>query len=172
MRTALAVACLSLLLAVGCHSSAFPLDPAPQADVDPALLGDWSCLAVPSSEGRAASLRVERARDKVYRLTFVAPDEAGETYEAHASQLGARTLLNVRELGPQAGGKPWTFVRYRLTRPHLLEVQIATQEGLEGIEESPGAMRAALQERADRLGMFEDLLVCVRQRQDDAARAR
>ncbi len=166
MRVARFVAVsVALLACAGCYNAAFPLDAEPQADLDPALLGTWACLpADPGDDVTAVTLRVERARERVYRLTFEAPGEQPDAYQAHVSLLAGEPLLNVRDTGPRAGNKPWIFARYRLTRPHLLEVQIASEEGLEGVETTSVAVRAAWLKRRDEPGVFEELLVCVRRK--------
>jgi hypothetical protein len=155
-----AVVCAVFALGAGCYSASFPLDREPQAELDPALLATWSCLAVDGGDDNSAALmRVERAGERVYRAAFEAPGEEPERYELRVSLIGSE---------PIAGGKPWTLARYRLTRPHLLEVRLASEEGLKDVAATPAAVRAALLERLDRPGVFEDTLVCVRRKPQPA----
>ena len=137
--------------------SPVPLDPTPQADLDPRLLGSWRCLG----PGMAASdesvdLTVSRARERVYAATFGdTGDETPDRYEAHASRIGPRTVLNVRDLS--GGEKPWDFVEYELLRPGVLLLRLAGEDAYKDVAATPAALRA----RMAKPEAFTDFCVCV-----------
>ncbi len=155
---ALAVAVLAASLPA-CLSPV-PLDPTPQADLDPRILGSWRCLGPEmADDDKPLDLVITRARAGVYSVTF---DEIGEEspdrYEAHASKVGERTVVNVRDLS--AGRDPWDFATHTFLRPDVLALALAV-DGLEGVERTPAALRA----RLSHPDAFTDFCVCLRQKE-------
>jgi hypothetical protein len=148
----------------GCYTSEHPLDASPALELDAALLGGWRCLpAAPSASDQAATLIVSRARERVYRVRLEAEGEAPELYEAYASRLGSRTLLNVRDMDEgRPPARPWVFVRYALLRPTLLAFEVAQDKALAGVDDAPAALRAAFERLADAPGLFAGGCVCAR----------
>src|SRR5262245_64462818 len=60
-----------LLALAACYESDQPLDPTPQVDVDPALLGTWHCTdGEPHGDEKVAIMTVERAGQRLYRAIF------------------------------------------------------------------------------------------------------
>jgi|SRR6185503_549206 len=130
----------------GCYEFASPIDVAPRLALDPALLGTWRCLpSDPTPDATPANFVVAQARDRVYSIALQEKDEEPDRYEAHASEVGGRTVLNVRDLDPRAKAKPWSFARYTLLLPDVLRVQLVSDEVLKDVERSPGSLRAALE---------------------------
>src|SRR5262245_33653590 len=157
LRSAL---CLSTILSAACFESPFPLDPAPQTDIDARLPGAWHCIG-PDADDRDMTLTITRTRDRVYALTF---QEYGEQepdrYEAHASLVGGAPLVNVRNVKPSE--KPWAFVRYTLLQPKVLQLQIVDEKALKGVAASPAAVRQAIEKRIKDPALFLDACTCVR----------
>lgn len=85
---------LTVLMAVtlaACYE--FPLDPVPQAALDPKLVGNWRCITSDAHD-EAAGVMIGRARDGVYAVTFRERGEPPDRYEAHASVVSGHTLLH------------------------------------------------------------------------------
>jgi len=153
------------LAVAGCYESEFPLDPVPRAPLDSALLGSWRCLpADPEPSDKAADIVVGRAREGVYVVSFREEGQESESYEAHASIVRGRPLLNIREVGPSSR-KKWMFVRYTLLRPSILQVQLVNDQALKGVDESVSALRRAIERERDPK-LFVDFCVCVRTKAD------
>jgi hypothetical protein len=137
------------------------LDATPALDVDPALIGTWRCLpASPDTSDDAATIEVARKTDRIYAVTFRAPDEEPDRYEAHASLVKGATLLNVRELGKT--NKPWVFARYAFLRPGIIEVQLVSDTLLTGVEGPASVLRDALEKHQADPALYSDFCVCVR----------
>jgi hypothetical protein len=149
----------------GCYDFGAPIDVAPRLALDPALLGTWRCLpSDPAPDATPANFVVARARDLVYSIALQEKDEDPDRYEAHASGVGGRTVLNVRDLDPKAQAKPWSFARYTFLLPDVLRVELVSDEALKGVEHSPGSLRAALERPEARPELYVDFCVCVRAR--------
>jgi hypothetical protein len=154
---ALAVAMLALSLPA-CLSPV-PLDPRPQADLDPRLVGAWRCLppaAAPDDE--PANLTIASGVDRVYAVEFGEAGKDKDRYEAHASTVGERTVVNVRDLS--GGDEPWDFLDYEFVRPNILLIRIAGEDAFKGVALTP----ATLRERMGKPGAFTDFAVCVPQK--------
>jgi hypothetical protein len=150
---------------LACFTSDVPLDATPALDVDPALIGTWRCL--PSgpdadSEDAVAAIEVARKTDRAYAVTFRAPGEAPDRYEAYASSVKGTTLLNVREL--EKTNKSWMFARYSFLRPGVLEVQLVSDTLLKGVEGPAPVVRAALEKHQADPALYSDFCVCLRAR--------
>jgi hypothetical protein len=129
--------------------------------VDPALIGTWRCLpATPDSSDEAATIEVARKTDRVYAITFRAPGEDADRYEAHASSVKGTTLLNVREL--EKANQSWVFARYAFLRPGVLEVQLVSDTLLKGVEGPASVLREALEKHQADPALYSDFCVCVR----------
>lgn len=146
-------------LSAACFTSDVPLDKEPALDVDPALIGTWRCLAS-AAESDVATIEVARKTDRVYAVTFRAPDEDPDRYEAYASSVKGTTLLNVRELGKT--NESWVFARYAFLRPNVLELQLVSDTLLKGVEGPAAVLRQALEKHQGDPALYSDFCVCVR----------
>jgi hypothetical protein len=148
---------------VGCYDSDVPLDKAPQASIDRALVGAWRCLPFESGgNAEATTLTVGRETDQVYSITLQEGQKEAERYEAYASLVKGTPLLNVKDLDPRRPASPWTLARYSLLLPDVLHVQVVGKKLLRGVERSPAAIRQALERLSERRELYQDLMVCVR----------
>ncbi len=147
----------------GCYDFDSPIDPAPKLALDQALLGTWRCLpfdAEPDSE--AATFVVGTSAERVYSISFPQPDKEPERYEAYASRVKGHRLLNVHNPNPKFPSKPWTFVRYSLLTPNVLRTELVNDAPLKAVEQSPAALRRALERLDKDPSLYEDYCVCVR----------
>jgi hypothetical protein len=143
--------------------SPVPLDPTPQGDLDPRIVGAWRCLSAQmGDDDKPLSLTVAPSRDRVYAVEMFEPGETPDRFEAHASLVDGRTIVNVRDVASNAGEKSWDFAEYDLLRPNVLEIRIADGDMFEGVESTPAALRA----RIAKPDAFADFCVCVRQRKE------
>jgi hypothetical protein len=141
--------------------SPVPLDPEPKADIDHRLLGAWRCLPPEAAAGdEPADLTVARLRERVYGVEFGEAGKEPDRYEAHASTVAGRTVVNVRDVS--AKDKPWDFVAYELLRPGVLVVTMVSEDAVKGLELTPAALRA----RIAQPGAFADFAVCVPRRKE------
>jgi hypothetical protein len=148
---------------VGCYDSEVPLDQAPQANIDRALVGAWRCLPFEAgADAEAATLTVGRETDLLYSITLQEGQKEAERYQAHPSLVKGATLLNVKDLDPRLPAKPWTLARYSLLQPDVLHVQVVGKKLLRSVEKSPASIRQALERLHDRRELYQDLMVCVR----------
>ena len=162
---ALALAAVAMAMAA-CYDSAVPLDPVAQTDMDPALVGTWRCLpANPSATDEPATLTVSRASNRMFAVTFQEGNPPPDRYEAHASLVKGRPLVNLRDLSVD-NRKPWSFVRYELLRPNLLLLQMVDADALKSVEASPDALRKSIERLTGQASLYVDCCVCVRQKQD------
>jgi hypothetical protein len=152
----------TVVASVGCFTYDVPLDATPALDVDPALVGTWRCLpASPdSADDAVATIEVARKTDRVYAVTFRAPGEDPDRYEAHASAVKGATLLSVRELSKT--NRSWVFARYAFLRPGVLEVQLVSDTLLKGVEGPVSVLRDALEKHLADPALFSDFCVCLR----------
>lgn len=158
LRTVIGLAATAF---AACYESPVPLDPTPQADLDQGVIGAWRCLPPePGPTDEPANLTVTRGRDRVYDVVFDADDDR---YEAYASVVKGRHVVNVRDLS-DTKGRPWVFMQYALLRPDILEIRIADDDALEGVEATPGALRKHMEALAGEPRLFTGYCVCVRQK--------
>lgn len=155
-RTLGAVAVALLAASLPACLSPVPLDPKPQADLDPRLVGGWRCLppeADPDDE--PINITVAPPRERVHAVTMAETGKEADAYEAHGSTLGGRTIVNVRDLS--GGEEPWDFVEYEFLRPNILRLRIALGDTSDDTKPTP----AILRERLGKPGAFGDFAVCV-----------
>lgn len=166
MRTPLRlIVWLATAALAACYESPVPLDPAPQADIEPGVIGAWRCLPPePGPTDGPANLTVTRSRGRVYDAVFVADGEEPDRYEAYASVVKGRQVVNVRDL-KATNAKPWAFVQYALLRPDVLEIRIADDDAFTGVAATPAALRKRFEAGEPRL--FTGYCVCVRQKKTD-----
>ena len=149
-----------------CYESPVPLDPVAQTDMDPALVGAWRCLpSNASSTDEPANLTVGRAPNRMFAVTFQEGNQPPDRYEAHASLLKGRPLVNLRDLS-SANKKPWSFVRYELLRPSVLLIQVVDADAVKGVEAVPGALRKRIEALSGQASLYVDCCVCVRQKKN------
>ena len=161
---------LALVLAAtaagGCYESPAPLDPAPQADIDPGVVGAWRCLAADAgASDDPVTITVTRTRDRMYEAAFIEEGKEPDRYEAYASLVKGRPVVNVRDLAA-TNGKPWTFARYSLLRPNILEIRVAADDALKGVDPTPAALRKRIESMASDPRLSSGYCVCVRQKKD------
>jgi hypothetical protein len=162
-ETALVIA---IAMAGGCYESDSPLDPAPGAEVDEALLGTWRCLPLNADANEPpATMSVTRAADRRYGVTWRETDNDPVRYEAFASSVDGQRFLNVRERKTNGPSGKWMFVRPRLLQPDVLQVQIVDAEALKGVPDSPAAVRRAIARQLSRPSLTVDFCVCARAKQ-------
>jgi hypothetical protein len=143
--------------------SPVPLDPTPQADLDPRIVGGWRCLSAEmDDDDKPLSLTVARRRERVYAVEMSEPGDDPERFEAHASLVEGRIIVNVRDITRTAGSKPWDFAEYTFLRPDVLEIRLAGFED-DDVELTPAALRS----RIAQPGAFSDFCVCLRQRKKE-----
>lgn len=104
-----------------------------------------------------ADLTVTRIRDRVFAVEFGDTGKKLDRYEAHASTVGGRSIVNVRDLSGTAGATPWDFAEYEFLRPDVIAIGIAG-DAFEEVEKTPAALRA----RMAQPGAFTDFCFCVR----------
>lgn len=151
-------------LASGCYESAFPLDPAPVVDVDPALLGTWRCLPLDGDRDDApATLTATRdTRPRMYDVSWQEDGGASLRYEAYASRLASATFLNVRERRDPEPPSRWFFMRTHLLRPNVLHLQVVADQAMAGVPGTAADVRATLGRRHDDATLYTDAAVCAR----------
>jgi hypothetical protein len=166
LRPAALVLAAAVVAASGCYESPVPLDPAPQADLDPGVVGSWRCLgAAPDADGEAITIAIARTRDRVYQADFIEDGKEPDRYEAYASLVKGKQVVNVRELKADAGkGKDWVFARYELLRPDVLEIGIADDDQFKGVEATAAGIRKHFESRAADPRLLGGFCVCVRQK--------
>ena len=156
------------LLLSGCYSE-FPIDQAPQAELDAALLGTWRCLpAEPRRDTEPVNFVFGTARPGVYAVRLEVPDEKPALLEAHFSIVKDHRLLNVRDLDTRLGPQ-WLFARYSLPVPNVLRVQIVSEDVFKTAEQSPGGYRRVLEAISADSPLYEEYAVCVRTSLDGRA---
>jgi hypothetical protein len=157
-------ACLGVAAALLCPACLFdaPLDAQATVRIDTMILGTWRCLQLDEGpEAKPATFVVNRVDDFRYSIVFQEDAEDSEQYEAFASVVKGRTILNVK-VDARANVKPWTLVTYAfLRRPDILHVQVVDDEKLSGAGGSSRTLRQAT-EKLIHDGLFGDWCVCVR----------
>lgn len=160
-RSALPVLLLAVAsLLAGCLFEA-PIDPTQEA-LDDNLIGAWRCLpSNPDLDDETATFIVAEAGDRLYSVSIEVEGEEPDRYEAHRSQIGDASYLNVRTLATNTTDQPWTLARYIYLLPDVLQVQLVEDDRLKPAERSPATLRQAIENgRADEF--FGDYCVCVR----------
>jgi hypothetical protein len=163
LRSARIAALVATGLLAGCFESDFPLDPSPPAAVDAALVGSWRCLELGGKADEAITIVVRAAQDRRYDVSW---QSAGggrpDLYRAHGSSVRVPGLLNIQPVRDGAAQGAWVFHRYTFLRPHVVQLQFASKKVLEGVEKSPGALRAAIERLQGDPTLFTDFVVCAR----------
>lgn len=153
--------CLAVILSFGCYESSVPLDAAPQADLDPRVLGGWRCMFAEPDSHRVFAMELKSSGNQQYQATtMVAGGDLGR-YQVYASSLKGSPLVNVRSLQAEPDEKPWVFVRYELLGPNVLHVRAIREAPLQGAADSPAAIRKAIEQAPDEEA-YEDAFVCLR----------
>ena len=158
-------ACLALVTGLQ-HQAClldFPVDIAPTVRVDAAILGTWRCLGTDEApDAEPANFVVGQLDGFRYSIVFQEDADKAERYEAFASVVKGKTILNVKVLDAGANVKPWTLVSYSfLRRPDIVLVQMVDDKTLSDPGTSSQALRRAV-EKTIRHGLFKDWCVCVR----------
>jgi len=151
---AVAVAMLAMALP-GCLSPV-PLDPRPQADLDPRLVGAWRCLPpAAAADDEPVNITIKAPRERVYAIEMAETGKDVDHYEAHGSTVGGRTIANVRDVS--ATEKPWDFAEVEFLRSNVLLIRLAGEDAFKGAPMTP----AGLRERMGKPGAFTDFALCV-----------
>jgi hypothetical protein len=115
---------LAAVVSMCCYESKVPLDANATMELDARLFGSWRCVASPAEvEGEAITYIVEKARERVYAVTYLEKDRKPGRYEGHLSAVSGVTVINLRDLdaGPEA--RPWTFALLG-SRPDIVHLQV------------------------------------------------
>jgi hypothetical protein len=155
----------ALLVSLGCYESPFPIDAAPQAEVEPALLGVWRCVPHDAkATEHPATITVARGRERMYAVTFQEDGKEADRYEVHASVVRGETILNTRDLS--GGRRPWVFMRFVLLKPSVLQLQVLNGDALQE-QTSPAGLRSAVERLRGKSGAYVDVCVCARARAEE-----
>lgn len=172
-----ALGCLPL---PACFDFPVPLDPDPKLKLDSRLLGAWACLpaepTVPPDlrvkareDDRPIALRFDGANLK-YRVRVVGldkPDEEG-VWEGFASELGERTVLNLKTVSEDAKPDEVTLVNYRLLSPSVVQFDLIDDDPVKGKPLSPSSeLRKTLLAHRPQDELFKPFMVCVRAKLED-----
>jgi hypothetical protein len=165
VRNELKVAGVSLFLGLQCQACFFdfPIDTKASVRVDATILGTWRCLGLDEApDAKPANFVVSRLDNFRYSILFQEDADDPERYEAFASVVKGKTILNVRVLDAKADVKPWTLVTYSfLRRPDIVQLYMVDEKKLSGAGSSSLSLRRAV-ENAIHHSLFEDWCVCVR----------
>ena len=174
------VVALALLSLPACYDFPVPLDPEPKLKPDARLLGAWLCLppeptvppdlrVKPGEDDRLIALRFDAANLR-YRIRVVGldkPDEEG-LWGGYASELGDRTILNLRPISDEAKPDEVTLVSYRLLAPDVVQFDLIDEEPVKGKPLSPSAeLRKTLLSHRPQAELFKPFMVCVRAKIED-----
>ena len=151
-----AVAVAVLAMALPACLSPVPLDPKPQADLDPRLVGAWRCLPPQAAaDDEPVNITIAAPRERVYAIEMAETGKDVDRYEAHGSTVGGRTIVNVRDVS--AKENPWDLAEYEFVRPNILLVRLMVEDAYKGVTMTPAGIR----ERVEKPGAFTDFCVCV-----------
>ena len=165
VRSWTSAALLAAALLGGCYSTS-PLDPAPQVNRDPNLLGSWNCATADpeSPPGGTATFTAMPATEREYHLTWQEGEKKPESYRAFISLVAGSTFLNVRPL-EEDKYTGWAFFRYSLPRSRVIYAEMVRQDPFENKESSasPKAARATLDKALKSAPeVIQDFCVCIR----------
>jgi hypothetical protein len=182
-RAASGLVVVMVLLALpACYEFPVPLDPEPRLKPDARLVGAWRC--VPSEPTIPPDLRVRtREGDLVMALKFEArnlrygirlvgmdkPDEEA-AWEGFASELGERTVLNLRAISekPEEDPKQVTLVSYTLLSKDVVQFDLIDDKPVKGKPLSPSSeLRKTLLSHRPQSDLFSPFMVCVRAKIED-----
>lgn len=161
LKAVLAAVCLCAV--AGCYSTANPIDAAPQTDLDSRVVGGWRCMFANPDANSVFALEVKRSvKDprQYDATTMVTGGELGH-FRAYGSLAGGIIVVNLQALDADAGETPWTFLRYAFLAPNLLKVDAVDEDAVEGLPDTPGALRKRL-EATDAANLFAEAFVCLR----------
>lgn len=169
MRTSwarLLVLLISAGVTAGCYESEVPLDPAPQVDVDAAILGVWRCLPFEADASEPpATVTVAAGREpRTFSALWEEPGDTPDRYEGFASTAGRVTYLNTRERKADGSLSAWFFLRPTLLRPNALLLQVVDDKAMAGVARTAAALRDALRRRQDDAALLTDAALCARAR--------
>jgi hypothetical protein len=166
----------AVCMAVGLFSPAcffdHPLDAEASVRVDNAVLGTWRCLPFEAgSEDKAEALVivVTAPTDRRYKITFHSGDDKPEKFDAYASTVSGRPVLNLRVQDPRFPLRPWLLARYSFLRPDVVHVQVVDDTKLEGADGSSETLRRAFEKIHDRPDSYGDYCICIRGREGPAS---
>ena len=152
----------TILTGGGCYESAFPLDAAPQTELDSRLMGGWRCMFAEPDSHSVFAMELKASGDRRYQATtMVAGGDLGR-YEVYGSVVKGATLVNVRSLQAAADEKPWVYLRYELLKPNILSVRSVRETVVAGAAQSAVAVRESLEQVRDERDAYEDAFICLR----------
>jgi len=172
-----ALGCLAL---PACFDFPVPLDSEPKLKPDSRLLGAWLCMppeptvppdlrVKPGEDDRLIALKFDAA-NLTYRIRIVGLDRADEEglWEGHASELGERTVLNLRAVSDGAKPNEVTLVSYRLLSPSVVQFDLIDDDPVKGKPLSTSAeLRKTLLSHRPQDELFKPFMVCVRAKIED-----
>lgn len=162
--TRLAVLLITAGLAAGCYESDVPLDPAPQGDVDAAIVGVWRCLPFEAdpSEAPATVTVAHGTAPRTFTAVWEEPGDTPDRYEGFASTVGRIAYLNTRERRADGSLSAWFFMRPTLLRPNALLLQVVDDKAMAGVAKTAAALRDALRAKQDDPALLTDGALCAR----------
>ena len=141
--------------------SPVPLDPKPQADIDPRLVGAWRCLPPEAAaDDDPVTITIAAPRERVSAITMAETGKEADRYEGYGSLVDGRMIVNVRDL--DAKETPWDFAEYDFVRPNILLIRLMTEQAYKGVAMTPAGIR----ERMGKPDAFTDFCVCVPLKKD------
>jgi hypothetical protein len=154
----------SVVMLGGCYDFDAPLDTAPMHALDLTLLGTWRCLPFHGNTDQQPENFVFAAstREKLYSITFGEPREQQERFEAYASEIVGRPVLNVRQIEPTGQERSWRFVRYAFPLADVLHLELVSKAPLRGVDQTSRSLRAALERLNGERELYESFCICVR----------
>jgi hypothetical protein len=152
----------ALLLFPGCYESEVALDILPQQSVDGAVIGSWRCLPLDADADEEPATLTVKGGDRTYAVEWQEGTKAPDRYEAFPSSLGGVVLVNVQEIKANGEHGKWVYVRYTLLRANVLQLQVVSDQAMKGVPKSRAAIRAEIEQGADRPALYQDFGVCAR----------
>jgi hypothetical protein len=106
-------------------------------------------------------LTITAFEDRQYTFLLSAPNETPAEFRGYVASLKKTPVLNYQEVKDGKGDPSWGFARYVVPTPSSLVLDIADDELLKGLEQTPKAIGAALDgPKSDEI--FSPLIVCTR----------
>lgn len=173
---------MAILGLPACYEFPVPLDPEPRLKPDARLVGAWLCvpseptippdLRVRAREGELVMALKFEARNLRYGIRLVGMDKPDEeaAWEGFASELGERTVLNLRAISekPEEDPKQVTLVSYTLLSKDVVQFDLIDDKPVKGKPLSPSSeLRKTLLNHRPQSDLFSPFMVCVRAKIED-----
>ena len=126
--------------AAGCYEAEVGIDPAPQAQNDPRLLGRWRCGGTRPNEN-TFTITAAAATPRTYTLTYQEKGEPTDHLEGFVSSVQDATFVNVRKIEKSTPPR-WNILRYTFPRANVVELRVVQDTLFKG---TAGPARATLE---------------------------